>query len=231
LDRTRNEQAEFANKFGFKVLHQLSNTDITVSSNNNVLFIAHRGTDASLKSSYSLHDVATDLGIAKGKNLPMMRIRTEQTVDIIQKLKNDTNTANMHIILTGHSLGGHTALFSMHTEETIYNHVSKCHVFNPAIHHLAELYEINSTAANKTVIHRTHNDKVSEGINTRKLYGPLPGRLIEYKGSVRGAANLVIGEHSLEIWFNELAKICGGEIKCDNTSKGKFNNLISGFNK
>ena len=221
LARSRKEQSTFAEKYGFNVLHQLSDTDVTVSLNNNILYIAHRGTDATMKNTRSLIDLANDAVLVKAKNFTLTKNRAKQTSDIINILKDDDNYKNTPIILTGHSLGGHTALYAMHTEQIVYENVLQCHVFNPAIHHFGNLYNVNKIAFNKTIIHRAHNDKVSSGINMRKkIKLPLPGKLIEYKGSFKGSQKIAIGDHRLHQWFEGTARVCGGNTRCLNNLQG-----------
>ena len=131
----------------------------------NTYHISHKGTQ--FGSSTGSADGQADLQFALlGYNSHHVRDRTEQTEDVLDKI--DRRDPGATVTLQGHSLGGHTAAYSMANSDRVLKRVSSLDTFNTAAHPsyavgLDVPFHKQRILHEKTTHHRMTGDVVSKG--------------------------------------------------------------------
>lgn len=96
-----------------------------VNQNNNTYIISHRGTKLN-----DTDDLTSDANLSFGKHHEdkQFKQRVKHTRELIDQIKR-TNP-NAKIILSGHSLGGSTALYAFENDDFIKRNIDAIHIFN-----------------------------------------------------------------------------------------------------
>lgn len=130
--------------------------------------IAHRGTD--FNGNRAIKDVRADLAYMTGNETVFSKEfskRASKTKKILKKID-----PNMHITMTGHSLGGASVNHSLLKEPDIRNRVDNVELYNPLLHHAGSSKvhtkrhehkkDVDDQLNNLITIHRTKNDLASD---------------------------------------------------------------------
>ena len=106
----------------------LSSPDISTYRRDNAFIIAHRGTD--LKASNITKQLKADSAILFGNRAQneLHKKRTKETERIVSSIKSQHPDSTIH--LTGHSLGGSTAMHSLIKTKVVRDNVDALHTFN-----------------------------------------------------------------------------------------------------
>ena len=125
------------NVSGYRYIKDKSNDNISVWYNEiqHEYVISHRGTD--LNDTEDL-DADVSLALGKTKNKRFYDKRTNKTKELIKEIKDVDATAKVN--LTGHSLGGSTAITSLN-DEYVNKNVEHVYTFNPGVSPIKEKFD------------------------------------------------------------------------------------------
>tara|TARA_Y100000114_G_C11760482_1_gene329328 strand:+ start:2362 stop:3231 length:870 start_codon:yes stop_codon:yes gene_type:complete len=184
--------------------------------------IVHRGTDGSNKGGRRDAEVRADLyGVALGKQkgdknqnsevAQFYNSRTEKSENIV----NGYDGTGYKIYLTGHSLGGSTAMNTMETSNVVRDGVSKAKLYNSGASPFFAERRVGKkkkeSLDGKVINYRTKNDVVSLFLIPNTRYG---NTITKETTATRVAGFLPLGAglglmgatalqaHSLENWYN-----------------------------
>ncbi len=153
---------------GYTYIKDQSNDNIGVWYNldKNEYVISHKGTDLN-----NTEDIDADVSLALGqtRNNRFFERRTRKTKDLVQKIKETDNSAKVK--LTGHSLGGSSAIVSMN-DPYVNENVDEVITFNPGVSPIKEKF---NGSPGKITNHVVKDDPIST--NSYHV-----GKVIHHKG-------------------------------------------------
>lgn len=177
-DRIANAQAKAPE--GYEIQFADRNMIHMLQGDNHI--IAHRGTDVGSKG--ILTDLRADARIMFGttKSSKLHKRRTRKTAAIVKSIKEQNPEAS--IFLTGHSLGGESAIHALHTSKIVRDGVERLETFNAGSSPLGtdlvpkKGSKKHKTMTSKSIHHLIRGDGISEN-------GEYAGQTKIYKNKTR----------------------------------------------
>jgi hypothetical protein len=212
----------------YERVSDLSSPDISTYRRDNAFIVAHRGTDFKKATDITKHltrkQLKADSAILFGNRAQneLHKKRTKETERIVASIKSQHPDSTIHV--TGHSLGGSTAMHSLIKSKVVRDNVDALHTFNAGSSPFQQKGMSPTNKAYKTIEAKSTHHSIQGDEISRSIGDSLIGKKVVYspgkKKHTITTTVLDLASRYLKTHNNPLSKLAHFAV-------GKLSNTLS----